>query len=147
MPESNFSKDLVRLYLGGCIGLVIVIAIGIAVVARATRGCDPVVRNRVVAPDSRSEAILWGYDCGWAKKGMSAVAIGGPGDPISKARPALIVMDTGAVRLLTNRSVAPRLLVEWLGADTLVIRFDPLARVVSSRPVVRNVYIRVESIE
>lgn len=144
IPSSQFSRDLSKIYGFGCLALVVVGGIGAYFAGRAMRGCDPVVRSRLVAPDSTNEAIVWGYECGWMLKGMTSVTLANPGDSLQTNRPAFVLMDTVATRLVTNRQQPPAVDLTWQSADTLLIRYDALGSEMTRQDLVRGVVILFE---
>lgn len=117
---------------------------GAWLLGRSMRGCDPVERSRLAAPDSTHEAILWGYDCGWMMKGVTGVTVVETGDSLAGNVSAYSAMDTTATRLVTNRQQPHDVELHWQASDTLLIRYDPRASDMGRRTTVRGVTIRYE---
>ena len=141
---SSFKRDLARVYAAGAIGLVCVAVAITALVSRSTRDCPHVVQERIVAPDSAYEAIVWGYGCGWATKGSTMVGIGDPGGAPTSAAHAVGLMDADGAHLLLDRAQRPQVDVRWEGPDTVVIRYSRSAKMLGRNAEAYGIYLRYE---
>jgi hypothetical protein len=146
MIGPGLRRDLLRLYLIGAAGLAIVIPIGVVLMRRANADCLPTVRQRLLAPDSVSEAVIWGYDCGWATKGVASLGVGQPGASPKELAHATAVMNTNAIRLITGRARPPRLEAHWEGVDSLFVRYDSHAKMLGHNPAAHGIVLEYDAL-
>lgn len=142
---STFRRDMILIYSAVAVATVGAVALLVAELPDSHVPCPDVVRQRVVAPDSMNEAIVWNYGCGWATKGVAMVAIGDVGTAPQRASHVLGLMDADGARLLLNRAVPPHLMIRWVGPDTVVLRYSRTAKLLGpTARVARGVYVRQE---
>lgn len=126
----------------GCLGFLVVMIVAAVMVNRSYRRCAAQVDARVAAPDSSHEAIVYHYECGFGRKGLTNLSIEEPGgDPRYPAN-LFAAMDSSGMNLVLGTSRRPAVEAVWDSPAELTVRYQAGARVMLQMPASRGVRAR-----
>jgi hypothetical protein len=104
--------------------------------------CGSHVVRRIPSPDGHLEAVIFENDCGAMTDfgtGLSVVTAGGD---VGTRGGNLLVADSDHGRAPLDSGFVIRLSVQWMGSDSLVVRYDRRARVFQQKGRAHGVSVR-----
>jgi hypothetical protein len=91
--------------------------------------CGVTVVRRTPSPNGRLEAVLFERNCGATTDFATNLSLVKRGNPIPNDAGNLLVADSDQGRAQLEPGHVIRLSVEWVGSDSLIVRYDRRARV------------------
>ena len=109
--------------------------------------CVVSVVRRVSSPDRRLEAVIFERDCGATTDFGTNLSVVKAGSAIADAGGNLLVADSDHGRAPLDSGNVIHLLVEWIGSDSLVVRYDGRARLFQQAGQAQGVSVRYAVID
>ena len=127
-------------------GVVLVLAIG-TVAYLGLNGfersmCGVSVVRRVGSPDGRLEAVIFERDCGATTDFGTGLSVVRVGRQVGNHVGNVLVADSDHGRAPLDSGNVIRLSVQWIGSDSLIVRYDRRARVFQQHASAEGVSVR-----
>jgi hypothetical protein len=91
--------------------------------------CGVSVVRRMTSPDGRLEAVVFERDCGATTEFATQLSVVQAGTAIKNDVGNLLMADSDHGRASLDSGNVIHLRVEWVGSDSLVVRYDRRARI------------------
>ena len=91
--------------------------------------CGASIVRRMPSPNGRLDAVIYEYDCGATTDFGTSLSVIRAGDDVGNHPGNLLVADSDNGRAPLDSGHVIRLSVQWIGSDSLVVRYDRRAQV------------------
>lgn len=109
--------------------------------------CGESVVRRIPSPDGRLEAVIFESDCGATTDFGTNLSVVRTGTKVENDVGNLLTADSDHGRATVDSGYVIHLSVDWVGSDSLIVRYDRRARVFRQRNGVHGVSVTYAAVE